>query len=81
MMLKSVTRKILDQLKGDNATQYEGAQSFLFGEFVSQLDGWIFDEKSSLWHKKKLIWLFCRVEKGSKNFHSRIAKFDIPYKS
>ena len=39
MMLKSVTRKILDQLKGDNATQYEGAQSFFFGEFVSQLDG------------------------------------------
>ena len=55
MMLKSVTRKILDQLKGDNATQYEGAQSFFFGEIVSQLDGWTFGEKSSLWQKRSLF--------------------------
>ena len=27
-MLKSVRRQILDQLKGDNATQYEGTQRF-----------------------------------------------------
>ena len=57
-MLKSVRRQILDQLKGDNATQYEGAQSFFFGEFVSQLDGIIFGEKSSLWHNKEAYLTF-----------------------